>query len=267
MLKSFLYFLRLIIIQKHLIFHLAKREVSLKYIGSFLGFIWTFINPLVMIFIFWVVFSVGFKTKPIQEVPFVVWLTAGMSAWFLFAEIVNGSAEAITANSHLIKKTQFHSQILPVVKIFASLVTHFVFLFILFAFIVVQKLPFSFYYLQFFYYLSCIMVLALGIGFLVSALNPFVRDTAPIVAVLIQTGFWATPIFWSIGIMPEKLQNIFKLNPMYYVVQGYRESFLYFIPFWQHPYETAYFWLIASIIFIIGALVFKKLKPHFPDVM
>ena len=84
---------------------MAKREVATQYVGSLLGFIWTFINPMVMIFVFWVVFSVGFRVQPANNVPFVVWLTAGMAAWFVFAEIVNGSAGTIVSNAHLVKKT------------------------------------------------------------------------------------------------------------------------------------------------------------------
>jgi lipopolysaccharide transport system permease protein/teichoic acid transport system permease protein len=85
--------------------------------------------------------------------------------------------------------------------------------------------------------------------------------------VIIQIGFWATPIFWDIHIMPVKWQMVFKLNPMFYVVQGYRESFIYFRPFWEHPYQTVYFWTVATTTFVLGALIFQKLKPQFADVL
>jgi lipopolysaccharide transport system permease protein/teichoic acid transport system permease protein len=246
---------------------MAKREVATKYIGSLLGFLWTFINPLVMIFVFWVVFSVGFKVQPTKNVPFVVWLTAGMAAWFVFADIINGSANVIVSNAHLIKKTLFHSQILPVIKIVSFLITHLVFLAILIGLIIFQKMPFSFYYLQFLYYLFCMSVLALGISWIVSALNVFIRDVSQIVAVVLQIGFWATPIFWDIHMMPQKIQTVIKFNPMFYIVHGYRESFIYFYPFWKHPYQTAYFWTVTVIFFMTGALIYKKLKPQFPDVL
>jgi len=246
---------------------MAKREVASRYVGSFLGFVWTFINPLVMIFVFWVVFSVGFKVQPTKNVPFVVWLTAGMAAWFVFADMVNGSAEVIVSNAHLIKKTLFHAQILPVTKTVSSLVTHAVFLLVLFGLIIFQKMPFSLYYVQFLYYLLCLCMLGLGLSFAVSALHVFIRDVGPIVSVALQVGFWATPIFWDVNIMPLKVQFIFKLNPMFYIIQGYRESFIYFHPFWTHPYQTLYFWIITSLVFVIGALIFKKLKPQFADVL
>jgi len=267
MIKSFFYFIKLIFLQKDLIMSMAKREVATQYVGSLLGFVWTFINPLVMIFVFWVVFSVGFRVQPTNNVPFVVWLTAGMAIWFVFSDIVNGSAGTIVANAHLIKKTLFHSQILPVIKIVSCLITHLVFLFVLLGLILFQKMPFSFYYFQFLYYLFCMAVLALGIGWAASALNVFVRDVGQIVGVVLQMGFWATPILWDIHIMPPKVQTILKLNPMFYIVQGYRESFIYFSPFWRHPYETLYFWLVAMVIFGSGALIFKRLKPQFADAL
>lgn len=267
MVKSFCYFIRLIFLRRYLIVSMAKREVSTQYVGSLLGFIWTFINPAVMIFIFWIVFSVGFKVKPTNNVPFVVWLAAGMAPWFVFVDIINGSACVVVANAPLIKKTLFHSQILPVIKIVACLITHSVFLVVLLGLIVFQKMPFSLYYLQFLYYLLCISVLSLGLGWAVAALTPFVRDVAQIVGVILQMGFWATPIFWDIHMMPLKIQTVLKLNPMFYIVQGYRESFVYFSPFWRHPYQTLYFWIVAMILFIAGGLIFKRMKPQFADVL
>jgi len=267
MVKGLINFFTLILTKRHLIFSMAKREVRTQYVGSLLGFIWTFINPLVMIFVFWFVFSVGFKAKPMNNVPFVVWLTAGLAPWFVFADIVVGSAGVIVANGHLIKKTLFPSQILPLVKIFSCLITHSVFLVVLIGLITFQHMAFSLYYFQFLYYLFCMTVFGLGIAWIVSALNVFIRDVGQIVGVIIQVGFWATPVFWDINIMPIKYQTMIKLNPMYYVVQGYRESFIYFIPFWTHPRLTAYFWVTTLGTFALGAFVFRRLKPQFADVL
>lgn len=267
MIKSFFYFLRMIYNQRYLIMSMAKREMTTQYVGSMLGFVWNFLNPMVMVFIYWFIFSVGLKVKPANNVPFVVWLTAGLAAWSVFSDIVTGSSGAIAANAHLIKKTLFRSEILPVIKVIACLLTHGIFLCVLLGLVLFQGMPISIYYVQFLYYIVCTIVLALGIGWAVAALNVFMKDVGPIVGVLMQIGFWGTPIFWDIGIMPKTVQTILKLNPMYYVVLGYRESFIYFKPFWQHPYLTLYFWAAASIIFVCGSLVFRKLKPQFADVL
>jgi lipopolysaccharide transport system permease protein/teichoic acid transport system permease protein len=267
MLDGFLRFFRLIVRQRRLIVSMARREIAMHYVGSLLGFMWTFIQPMVMILVFWFVFSVGFKTKPMNDVPFVVWLTAGMAPWFAFADVVTGATGMIVDNAHLIKKTVFPSQILPVVRLVSSFVTHAVFLVVLLGLILFQRLPFSWYYLQFIYYLGCLSVLVLGLGWALSALKPFVRDIGQIVAIVVQIGFWATPIFWDINIMPAAAQQALKLNPMYYIIQGYRDSFLYFVPFWHHPWLTAYFWFVAAAAFVLGALIFRRLKPQFADVL
>jgi lipopolysaccharide transport system permease protein/teichoic acid transport system permease protein len=244
-----------------------KRELETQYIGSFLGFLWTFIHPVVMILVFWIVFSLGFKIMPSSGAPFVVWLTVGMAAWFAFTDMVNGSAGIIISNAHLIKKTLFHSQILPVIKILSCTVTHAIFLLILFGLIIFHQMPLSIYYLQGIYYLLCMVFFALGLGWTVSALNPFIRDIGQIVGIGLQVGFWATPILWEIDRMPPKIQVIAKLNPMFYIIQGYRESFIYFFPFWRHPYQTLYYWGVTLITLMLGALIFKRLKPQFAEVL
>ncbi len=267
MIKRLITLSLLIISQRHLVVDLAKRELATKYVGSFLGVVWTFINPLVMICVFWFVFSVGFRSKPLNDVPFVVWLAAGMSPWFIFADIVSGSSNAIISNANLIKKTLFQSQILPVVQVLSCIFTHMVFVMILLGLIILQGLPLSIWMIQSVYYLVCLCVLALGISWIVSALNVFMRDVGQIVAVFLQVGFWGTPIFWDINIMPEAVQYWLKFNPMFYVIQGYRESFISFVPFWHHPLYSLYFWTIAIVMFVAGDFVFNRLKPQFADVL
>ncbi|MCP3932328.1 MAG: ABC transporter permease [Bacteroidetes bacterium] len=246
---------------------MAKRDLRAKYAGSFLGWIWSFIQPFVMILVFWFIFSVGFRVKPTNDVPFVVWLTAGMAAWFLFAEIVNGSPNLVVSITNLVKKTLFPSEVLPVINILISLFSHFIFLFILLGLLFLQDMPFSLYYFQAIYYLISLVVLAIGLSWGISAVHVFIRDVGQIVGVFIQVGFWATPIFWDAKIMSPKIQFLLKLNPMHYVVQGYRDSFIYFVPFWQHPYETLYFWAVSLLILFFGSHVFLKLKPQFADVL
>ncbi len=265
--NSFLAFLRLLLDRRRLITAMAAREVRVQYVGASLGLLWTLIHPIVMISVFWFVFSVGFKARPLNNVPFVVWLTAGLAPWYLFSEIISGSTSIIIAHAHLVKKTIFPAQILPVVKILSSLVTHGIFLLVLLALLLFQQMEFSFYFIQTAYYLFCMLIFALGIGWALSALNVFVRDVAQLVAVVLQVGFWMTPIFWDISMMPSRIQWFLKLNPVYYIIQGYRDSFINFQPFWSHPYYTLYFWAVTLGMLAGGAFIFKKLKPQFPDVL
>lgn len=265
--NSLLSFLRLLYERRRLIIAMATREIRAQYVGSSLGLLWTLIHPLVMITVFWFVFSIGFKAKPLSDVPFVVWLTAGLAPWYIFSDIISGSTNTILAHSHLVKKTIFPSQILPLVKILSSLVTHAIFILVLLALLLFQQMPLSIYYLQAGYYLFCMLMLTLGISWMLSAVNVFVRDVAQLVTVLLQVGFWVTPIFWDINMMPPKVQWFLKLNPVYYIIQGYRDSFINFHPFWSHPSYTVYYWLVTLGMLASGAYIFKKLKPQFPDVL
>lgn len=267
MITNFIAFLSLIWQKRQLIVGMAKREVRSQYVGSFLGLFWSIIHPVVMITVFWFVFSVGFKAKPMSDVPFVVWLTAGLAPWFLFAEIVNGSTNVVVAHAHLVKKTIFYPQILPVVKVCSALVIHLVFICVLLLLILFQNVAMTFWIIQGAYYLFCLLVLALGLSWMFSALNVFIRDVAQLVSVVLQVGFWVTPIFWDIQMMPSKVQWFLKLNPVYYIVQGYRDSFITGTPFWSHPLYMLYFWVCALTILFLGAYVFKRLKPQFPDVL
>ena len=123
------------------------------------------------------------------------------------------------------------------------------------------------YWLQIFYYLFATTIFLLGLSWITSSIVIFFRDLGQLVNMALQFGFWLTPIFWMISIVPEKYQFYFKMNPAYYITQGYRDSLINRIWFWEKPIETLQFWSIALIVFIVGAVIFRKLRPHFADVL
>lgn len=252
---------------KFVIYQLTKRDYKNRYLGSFLGFVWTIIQPLVMIFVLWFVFVVAFKNGPVGEFPFIAWLTIGLVPWYFFSEALITETGVLQEYSYLVKKMQFQTAILPIIKLLSSFITHVIFIIIGITILTISGVDFSFYWLQMFYYLSAMIVFLLGIGWALSSLQVFVKDIAQIVSVILQFGFWLTPILWNYQIIPEKYEFLFKLNPMFYIVEGYRNSFLYHIPFWKNPNMTIYFWLLTFAILIIGTILFRKLKSHFADVL
>ncbi|MBR1451319.1 MAG: ABC transporter permease, partial [Lachnospiraceae bacterium] len=88
-----------------------------------------------------------------------------------------------------------------------------------------------------------------------------------IISIALQVGIWATPILWNITTLSPRLRIIFKLNPMNYIVEGYRDSLIDKIWFWENFYSTAYFWILTMCVFAFGAIIFKRLKIHFADVL
>jgi len=190
-----------------------------------------------------------------------------MVPWFFISDSLLNATNSISDNSYLVKKVLFRVSILPVVKIYSALYIHaFFLLFTVGMFAIYGYMP-SLYNLQVLYYLACGILLVLGLSWITASLIIFLKDVGQIVAVVLQFGFWLTPIFYSLKIVPEKYQFLFKLNPFYYIVEGYRNSFVYHKWFWEQPNLTLYFWVVTCFILTLGIFVFKKLRPHFADVL
>ena len=256
-----------IITNRNFLWQMTKRDFRQRYLGSYLGILWAFIQPAVTVLIFWFVFQVGFKSTPVNNFPFILWLVCGMFPWFFLSDSVLSATNSIIESSYLVKKIVFRVELLPIVKIISALIVHIFFVAILFAMFAVYGYPISIYNFQVVYYVLAMICLSLGISWLTSSLTVFLRDVGQFVGMILQFGFWGTPIFWNLKMVPEQFQFFLKLNPAYYLVEGYRQSFIYKEWFWEHLHLTAYFWCVTVIMMIIGAWCFKKLRPHFADVL
>ncbi|WP_397333472.1 ABC transporter permease [Paenibacillus sp. JSM ZJ436] len=250
-----------------LIISFTINDFKKRHLGSYLGMVWAFIQPLITILLFWFVFQVGFRSTPIHDVPFILWLSCAMVPWNFFSDAFQSSTSSIIDNNYLVKKVVFKLDILPVIKILSALFVHLFFLVFLVTMFLIYGYGFSIYNIQVIYYLLASILLVLGISWITSSLVLFLMDTAQIVAMLMQFGFWLTPIFYPLTMVPEKLHFFFKLNPMYYITNGYRNAFIYKTWFWQEPLLTLYFWTITAVLLVFGYKIFKKLQPHFADVI
>ncbi|MDY0212992.1 MAG: ABC transporter permease [Desulfuromonadaceae bacterium] len=267
MFRNFINFLIDLYRNRSLLLQLTVRDFKSRYLGSYLGLLWAFINPVVTILIFWFVFQVGFKAAPVGDFPFILWLITGIIPWFFIAETFTGGTGAVVENSYLVKKIVFRVSMLPVVKLLSALVVHLFFVLVIFLVFAAYHIYPGLHALQVIYYGFSAIVLLLGLTWLTSSLMVFLKDVGQAVSTFIQFGFWLTPIFWSVEMVPEKYRVYLKLNPFFYITEGYRDSFVHKIWFWEHPVHTVYYWSITSVIFILGAVVFSRLRPHFADVL
>lgn len=258
-----------------LLFKLSKDDFRKRFSGSYLGIFWAFVQPIIQILIYWFVFEKALNagtqsTKAGITVPFVLWLIAGMVPWFYFSEVWSAGTSVFLEYSFLVKKVVFKISILPFVKLISGLFVHvFFLLFMLILFSCYGMFP-GVWFLQVFYYSFCMMVLAVGLTYISSAIIIFFRDLGQIIAILLQVLVWVTPIMWNIDAMtslPGWAMVILKLNPMYYVVNGYRDSMISHIGFWEHGPQTIYFWVLAVLLLCLGDFVFLRLKPHFADAL
>ncbi|MNW35960.1 Teichoic acid translocation permease protein TagG [compost metagenome] len=254
--------------QLKLIIELAKNDFKTRYAGSYLGMFWAFIQPFMTIAVYWFVFEVGFRSGSRPDgTPFILWLTCGMIPWFFFSEALLTSSNSFPEYSYLVKKVSFRIGFLPVVKIISSFFIHLFFLLFLIVILFYFGYNPDIVYIQVFYYLFCLFYLLIGMALIMSSLVVFMKDALQVLGIFVQIGFWLIPIVWAPEIISEKLIKWFKLNPVYYIVEGYRDTFIHHVWFWHRYNQTAYFWIISTFIMLLGIYLFKKLKPHFADVL
>ena len=256
---------------RRLALNLAKNDFKTKYAGSYLGMIWAFIQPIVTIAVYWFVFSVGFRAGDVGDYPFVLFIVVGIIPWFFFSDALNGGTNAMTDYNYLVKKVVFNIDILPFVKVVSALFVHC--FFIAFALILATCLgyPPTLYTLQMLYYVVCSVTFVLGLSYLTSAIVVFFRDLGQFINIFIlQVGVWLTPIMWNAeAMLSPTVHKLFKLNPMYYIVSGFRDSVLVHHWFWKGEtlLWTLYFWTITLLAFGLGVKIFRRLKIHFADVL
>ena len=257
---------------RHLIWKLARNDFKKRYAGSYLGAVWALAQPVVTVVMYWIVFEKVFGGSGPRgnggvEVPFMLFLTAGLVPWFYFNEALTNGTNALLEYNYLVKKVVFKISILPIIKVIAATFIHVFFVFLLLAVACLYGYYPNVYTLQIVYYSLCLFVFVLALSYTTCALVVFFKDLSQIISIGLQIGMWATPIMWNIDDFDKWWMVLFKLNPLVYVVNGYRSAIYERAWFWEDFYSTMYFWIITVVLFGLGALVFKRLKVHFADVL
>lgn len=263
---------------RRLVKKLAKNDFKMKYAGSYFGTIWAFIQPIVTILVYYFVFGVAMRGgSAIQvagkEFPFVLYLVAGIIPWFFFQEGLVSGTNSFLEYNYLVKKVVFNITVLPVVKLLSALVVHVFFVvFVLILFACYGYFP-DVYDIQVLYYSFGLFLLILAMTYVTSSVVVFFRDLSQIINILLQVGVWLTPIMWDVKMLTDNFSwgwivvKILKLNPVYYIVHGYRNALIEKRWFFEDPWWTLYFWVFTAACFLFGSWVFKRLKIHFADVL
>lgn len=254
---------------KKMIKYLIKNDFKNKYAGSLLGVFWAFVQPVVTILLYWFVFQVAFGSGDEDGAPFVLWLMAGLVPWFFFSEAWMGATSCFIEYSYLVKKVVFDIKLLPIVKVAASLYVHVFFVVIMvLLYIVAGRFP-GIIIIQLLYYSLCLFVLVLVLSYITSAIAVFFKDITQIINILMTIGIWLTPVMWNISRVSGKgiLEVVLKLNPVFYVVQGYRDTLINHIWITDRMLSTGYFWMVILICGGLSYFVYNRLKPHFSDTL
>jgi len=247
---------------RQLIWTIAWGDFKARYKNSILGYFWSLLEPLVMLVILYVVFT---NLMKVQVEYYQLFLLLGIIMWNFFVKATNIGLNAITGKPYLVQKVYFPRDILVISGCITALLQTFFESLIFIAFMVAFWVPISWNVLYLPYILLIFFILALGTAFALAALNVYYRDIQFIWAVVLQAGFFITPILYPLSIFPPTIQAIFRLNPIAQIIVTARDSILYSTT----PYYLSliYAGVVSLIVLVIGYAIFLKMEPWFAEKM
>jgi len=250
-------------VYREMIFSLVRRDLNGRYKGSVLGFFWTFLNPLMQLGVYTLVFSVIMRND-IDD--FYLYLFVALVPWIFFSTSVSGGASCIWAQQELVKKIYFPREVLPIAFVTSQFVNMILSFMVVLAVLVVSGKGINFIAML---YLPIILlveyILALAMAFITSSLTVYLRDLEYLLGIITMAWQFLTPVMYSIDQVPEPLRPIFNLNPMTPIIIAYRDILYYK----KAPELTTLLQAIVlgGILLVVGGLTFSRLKRHFAEEM
>lgn len=252
---------------RDLFYNLVMRDLKVRYKKSALGFVWSLLNPLLMMVVFTVVFTI--LTVPNID-NFPIFVLTGLVAWNFCAGSITGAAHTIAGNATLINKVYFPRELLPASLVCSNLVNFLLTLLVLFGFMLAFKVQLTPMALFLPAIIAIQVMLVLGIALVVSAVNVFYRDVSVLLEVGVTAWFFLTPIFYQLERIPQNISFlgidvwrwVYMLNPMAAIITDYRYILLYGLP----PIHHTLFALVESaLVLAFGYWLFRTLSPRFSE--
>lgn len=262
---------RLLWRHRALVRQLVQRNIAVRYRGSVLGFVWSFVHPLMMLAVYTFVFGIIFKSRwgieslDENRAAFPLIMFCGMALFNLFSESVNSCSNLIVAHTGFVKKVIFPLEILPLCTVFSSFFFGIAWFLLLLLGEIVFLDTLSWTLLLFPVTLISLLLLTSGVSLAIAAFGVYLRDIPQLVAVIMQILFFMTPVIYPVSLVPERLQWVLRINPLTPVVEESRKLLLY----GQQPdYEIClYLFLFSLVVFQLGFVCFGKMKKGFADVL
>lgn len=237
-----------------------KKDVGGKYKNSFLGVLWSFINPLLQIAVYALVFQVILRSN-IEN--YAVYLCCALIPWQYFSNVVIRGAAVVIDNGNILKKVYFPREILPISLVTSEGVNFLISTLIILGFVLVSGIGLSVNVLWYFLIIIIQYIVSIGVSLIVSSLSVYFRDLLHLLGVVMQLLFYATPIVYSINDVPPGFQWLLKLNPMTYLIDGYRAIFYQKV---MPDFSSLGRALIMGIILcVVGYVIFRKLEKGFAE--
>ena len=273
--KSMKYVLKENFTNKYRIYSISKYELLSDMRDSKLGLFWNFAHPLIQVLTYWFAFGYVFNRKAVTAygvtTPYIAWLIGGMVVWFFISPCITNGCNAVFSKVNVITKMKFPVSILPATVVFKELFNHCCLMVIC----VILQCFFGYYpclqWFELIYYCLCAIIFAICLSLTTSVLNMLARDTRKLILACMRLLLYVTPILWDMGRIEANAPNwviyIMKANPIYYVVQGYRDCFFYhngILFYWK---SMVCFWVITLVLFVVGSAIMYKFKHKFIDMI
>lgn len=247
-----------------LLYALTVREVKVRYKQSLLGIGWAILQPLVLMLIFTLIFSM-LTTMPSDNIPYPIFSYSALLPWTFFATSINFTSQSIVNNAALIKKIYFPRELFPISGILAAFVDFAIAAMIFLGMMFFYKVPFTTNLLFFPAIFLIQIIFTLGVSFFLSAINVYYRDIRYAVPLGVQIWMYASPIIYPISLIPERLRTLYMLNPMASIIDSYRNVFIKGIAPDFYYLDIAA--LVSLILFFLCYIYFKRIEMTFADVI
>ena len=238
----------------------VKKDIRGKYKGSFLGVLWSFINPLLSVLVYAIVFS---QIMRFDIDNYVIYLITGVLPWTFFTSSINMGMTSILYNASIIKKVYFPRSILPISSVSSCLVNFLISCLVILVFVLFSGIGITIHLLWLPLIALVQYFLCLGIVFFLSAVEIFVRDLEHIINFVLSMAFYVTPILYKAEQVPKNLRFILKLNPMAYIIDAYRDIFYYGVM--PNISSLLLVFLVSIIVMMLGYKVFERLQRGFAE--
>jgi lipopolysaccharide transport system permease protein len=237
-----------------------KKDVGGKYKNSVLGVLWSFLYPLLQIAVYAIVFPLIMRSNMEN---YTVFVCCGLIPWNFFSTAISRSSFTMIENGNILKKVYFPREILPISVVTSEAVNFVISTIIILAFVLGTGMGLTWYVIFYPVILLIQYILLIGISLFVSSITVYFRDLQHFIGIALQLLFYATPIVYATNIIPESYQWILRLNPMTFIIDGYRSIFYY----QQQPdfISLGITLLVSLILCVVGYLLFSKLQKRFAE--
>lgn len=255
---------------------IAKYELLSDMRDSKFGIFWNFASPAIQVFTYWLVFGIAWGRKAQTyrgiTVEYLPWLVVAFSVWWYIRPCIVDGCSAVFSKTNVITRMKFPVSVLPATVCLKELFNHFVMLIITFITLILSGWYPNLNWLWIIYYMFCAFMLGEAISLVLSVLTMLWRDVKKFISSIMRMLMYISPILWDCHFKPDVpfasiLNKLVKANPIYYIIQGYRDAVFYGRNVFDHPAITLYFWCLVFAIFALGCFLMYTFKKKFIDMI